>query len=180
MGLSIPIVYNTSSFDSLESMELLDGLVDIYLPDFKVWRADTAKRLLKAEEYVETAKESIQAMYRQVGDLCFTSDGIAKKGVLVRHLVMPGLEEEGKEIMRWLGREVSKDLYVHVMEQYRPDGYVGRKKRKMGGKDGEGEVRYKEINRAVKEEEWGSVREAAVQAGLWRFCEVNEKGGFHL
>ncbi|PYI06733.1 putative pyruvate formate lyase activating enzyme [Aspergillus sclerotiicarbonarius CBS 121057] len=188
MGLKIPIIYNTSSFDSLDSLHLMDGLVDIYLPDFKVWHASTAKRLLKAEEYVETAKESIKAMWAQVGDLCFTSDGIAQKGVLLRHLVMPGLEEEGKEIMRWLSREVSRDLYVHVMEQYRPDAYVGRKKRRVEGKEGEadgeregkGEVRYKEINRAVREEEWGSVREAAVEAGLWRFCEVNEKGGFHL
>ncbi|PWY72182.1 hypothetical protein BO94DRAFT_525716 [Aspergillus sclerotioniger CBS 115572] len=180
MGLSIPVVYNTSSFDSLDSLKLLDGVVDIYLPDFKVWRVETARRLLKAEEYVETAKESIKAMYGQVGDLCFTSDGIAKKGVLVRHLVMPGLEEEGREIMRWLAREVSMDLYVHVMEQYRPDAYVGRRKRRNVEGGGDGEVRYKEINRAVREEEWGSVREAAVQAGLWRFCEVNEKGGFHL
>ncbi|GLA31849.1 hypothetical protein ACMYSQ_006465 [Aspergillus niger] len=180
MGLKIPIVYNTSSFDSLDSLHLLDGLVDIYLPDFKVWKGSTAKRLLKAEEYVETAKESIKEMHRQVGDLSFTSDGIAKKGVLLRHLVMPGLEDEGREIVRWLAENVSRDLYVHVMEQYRPDAYVGRRKRGRSGEEENGEVRYKEINRAVREEEWGGVREAAVQAGLWRFCEVNEMGGFHL
>lgn len=181
MGLKIPIVYNTSSFDSLDSLHLLDGLVDIYLPDFKVWNGSTAKRLLKAEEYVETAKESIKEMHRQVGDLSFTSDGIAKKGVLLRHLVMPGLEDEGREIVRWLAENVSRDLYVHVMEQYRPDAYVGRRKRGRGaGGEEDGEVRYKEINRAVRDEEWSGVREAAVQAGLWRFCEVNEMGGFHL
>jgi putative pyruvate formate lyase activating enzyme len=117
IGLKVPIVYNTSSFDSLASIELLDGLVDIYLPDFKVWNAETSKRLLKADDYATVAMESIKAMHAQVGDLFFTSDGIAKKGVLLRHLVMPGHEDEGKDIVRWLAENVSKDLYVHVMEQ---------------------------------------------------------------
>lgn len=186
MGLKVPIIYNTSSFDSLESLELLDGLVDIYLPDFKVWKNSTSKRLLKADNYTATAMESVKAMHDQVGDLSFTSDGIAKKGVLLRHLVMPGKEDEGREIMRWLANNVSKDLYVHIMEQYHPDAHVGKKKRVAnkttndGGSGGSGDVRYAEINRAVKDEELGSVRDAAVEAGLWRFCEVNEHGGFHL
>lgn len=187
MGLRIPIVYNTSAFDSLESLQLLDGLVDIYLPDFKVWRSSTSKRLLKAEDYTKTAMESIQEMHRQVGDLSFTSDGIAKKGVLLRHLVMPGKEDEGREIMRWLAENVSRDLYIHIMEQYHPDAHVGKKRRvtrrvKFGeGKSEETkeETRYAEINRAVRDEELGSVKDAAVKAGLWRFCEPNE-GQFHL
>ncbi|GES60201.1 putative pyruvate formate lyase activating enzyme [Aspergillus terreus] len=178
MGLKIPIVYNTSSYDSLDSLELLDGLVDIYLADFKVWTPAASRRLLKADDYAETARESIAAMHAQVGDLCFTSDGIAKTGVLLRHLVMPGKEDEGREIMRWLAENVSRDLYVHIMEQYHPDAHVGKKKR--GAKEGDGEtVRYADINRAVNDRELGSVKEAAVQAGLWRFCEPNE-GMFHL
>lgn len=191
MGLRIPIIYNTSSFDSLDSLKLLDGLVDIYLPDFKVWRNSTSKRLLKADNYTATAMESIKEMHRQVGDLSFTSDGIAKKGVLLRHLVMPGKEDEGREIMRWLAENVSKDLYVHIMEQYHPDAHVGKKRRgtrrvRMGEAEGEGEtgqeeVRYPEINRAVRDDELSSVRDAAVKAGLWRFCEVNEQNSaFHL
>lgn len=179
MGLKIPIVYNTSSYDSLESLELMDGLVDIYLPDFKVWENSTSKRLLKVDDYPETARESIKAMHKQVGDLSFTSDGIAKKGVLLRHLVMPGKEGEAKEIMRWLAENVSKDLYVHIMEQYHPDAHVGKKKKRAVANDS-GEVRYAEINRAVRDEELDSVRSAAEAAGLWRFCEVNEHGGFHL
>lgn len=189
MGLRVPIIYNSSSFDSLESLQLLDGLVDIYLPDFKVWRSSTSKRLLKAEDYTTTAMESIKEMHRQVGDLSFTSDGIAKKGVLLRHLVMPGKEDEGREIMRWLAENVSRDLYVHIMEQYHPDAHVGKKRRvtrrvRIG--EGEGdtttkeEVRYAEINRAVRDEELGSVRDAAVKAGLWRFCEANDNSEFHL
>ncbi|GFF42215.1 uncharacterized protein MJ0674 [Aspergillus udagawae] len=182
MGLKIPIIYNTSSFDSLESLQLMDGLVDIYLPDFKVWKSSTSKRLLKADDYAETAKESIKEMHRQVGDLSFTSDGIAKKGVLLRHLVMPGKEDEGREIMRWLAENVSNDLYVHIMEQYHPDAHVGKKKRttRNASQEDKTEVRYADINRAVRDEELGSVKDAAVAAGLWRFCEVNEHGGFHL
>lgn len=185
MGLKVPIIYNTSSYDSLESLELLDGLVDIYLPDFKVWKDSTSKRLLKVDGYTETAKESISAMQKQVGDLSFTSDGIAKKGILLRHLVMPGKEDEGKEIVRWLANNVSKDMYVHIMEQYHPDAHVGKKRRvtskQSGGEDaGGGEVRYAEINRAVKDEEIGSVRSAAEEAGLWRFCEPNDNSNFHL
>ncbi|KKA16398.1 Pyruvate formate lyase activating enzyme [Rasamsonia emersonii CBS 393.64] len=193
MGLKLPIIYNTSAFDSLASLELMDGLVDIYLPDFKVWKSSTSKRLLKADNYAETARESIKEMHRQVGDLCFTSDGIAKKGVLLRHLVMPGKEDEGREIMRWLAENVSKDLYVHIMEQYHPDAHVGKKKRGRSSSSndaaaaddssadsGGGGVRYADINRAVTDEELGSVRKAAEEAGLWRFCDVSEHGGFHL
>lgn len=192
LGLRLPIVYNTSSFDSLESLELLDGLVDIYLPDFKVWSDKTSKRLLKADNYTATAMESIKAMHKQVGDLCFTADGIAKKGVLVRHLVMPGKEDEGKEIVRWLARNVSKDMMVHVMEQYFPRAHVGKPRR--GGKEAgviepggvpaaDGattQVRYADINRPVDLEEVASVMQAARDAGLWRFVEAAKHGGFNI
>ncbi|KAL2799898.1 hypothetical protein BJX66DRAFT_332526 [Aspergillus keveii] len=187
MGLRIPIIYNTSAFDSLDSLRLLNGLVDIYLPDFKVWKVSSSKRLLKAVDYVETAMESVKEMHAQVGDLSFTSDGIAQRGVLLRHLVMPGKEDEGRDIMRWLAENVSRDLYVHIMEQYHPDAHVGKKRRTTrrktegGGEDEvKEEVRYAEINRAVKDEELMSVKDAAIEAGLWRFCEVNEKSMFHL
>jgi putative pyruvate formate lyase activating enzyme len=181
MGLKLPIIYNTSSFDSLESIELMDGLVDIYLADFKVWKNSTSKRLLKAENYAETAMESIKAMHKQVGDLSFTSDGIAKKGVLLRHLVMPGKEDEGREIVRWLAENVSKDLYIHIMEQYHPDAHVGKKKRTRQREGvAKEEVRYADINRAVTEQELGSVMDAAREAGLWRFVEVNDKPAYHL
>lgn len=185
-------MYNTSSFDSLESLELLDGLVDIYLPDFKVWNEKTGKRLLKADNYTATAMESIKAMHAQVGDLCFTGDGIAKKGVLVRHLVMPGKEDEGREIVRWLAENVSKDMMVHIMEQYFPRAHVGKPRR--GGKgaevvepggqsaseDTKAQVRYADINRPVDLKEVASVTEAAREAGLWRFIEAARHGGFNM
>ena len=180
MGLKIPIVYNTSSYDSIDSLKLMDGLVDIYLPDFKVWETSTSKRLLKVDDYPETARESIKAMHDQVGDLSFTSDGIAQKGVLLRHLVMPGKKDEGKEIVRWLAKNVSTDLYVNIMEQYHPDAHVGKKRRVTSSKGGGDETRYAEINRAVHDDEIDSVRGAAEAAGLWRFPEVNEMGLFHV
>ncbi|KAF2829572.1 hypothetical protein CC86DRAFT_286191 [Ophiobolus disseminans] len=190
LGLRIPIIYNTSSFDSLESIQLLDGLVDIYLPDFKVWSDKTSKRLLKAENYTATAMESIKAMHEQVGDLCFTADGIAKKGVLVRHLVMPGKEDEGKEIMKWLAENVSKDIMVHIMEQYFPRAHVGKERRgdksvvEPGGVEASStatkEVRYADINRPVDLNEVSAVRKAAEEAGLWRFVEAARHGGFNI
>ncbi|KAG8527443.1 uncharacterized protein KY384_007595 [Bacidia gigantensis] len=129
MGLSIPIIYNTSAYDSEESLQLLDGLVDIYLADFKLWEPESSKRLLKAEDYPDTARKSIQIMQRQVGDLKFTCDGLAKQGVLLRHLVMPGKAEEGRQIMAWLAKHVSTDICLNVMEQYRPDAHVGKSRK---------------------------------------------------
>ncbi|KAJ2895382.1 putative Radical SAM superfamily protein [Zalerion maritima] len=137
MGLKVPVVYNTSSYDGMDSLKLMDGLVDIYLADFKTWTAATSKRLLKGEDYPETARESVLEMQRQVGDLCFTGDGIAKRGLLVRHLVMPGYVDEGEQIMRWLGEEVSRDVFVHVMEQYRPAANVGKPMRNPKQEDAE-------------------------------------------
>ncbi len=190
LGLRVPIVYNTSAFDSLASMQLLDGLVDIYLPDFKVWNDSTSKRLLKADHYAEAAVESIKAMHDQVGDLCFTPDGIAKKGLLLRHLVMPGHESEGEEIMRWIAKNVSKDVFVNIMEQYHPDAHVGKARRapkktlvEPGGhlmsKD-TAQLRYADINRHVRKEEISTVRSAAEKAGLWRFCDPPKHDGFAI
>ena len=202
LGLRLPIVYNTSAFDSLESLQLLDGLVDIYLPDFKVWTKASSKRLLKAEDYASAAQESIKAMHAQVGDLCFTADGIAKKGILLRHLVMPGKEDEGQEIMRWLGGHISTDIFINIMEQYRPDAHVGKPSRasrlsssldslqvpltnEPGNGPGDGPLstrsaRYSEINRAVTVSEISSVRKAAEDVGIWRFCDPVRHEGFNL
>jgi putative pyruvate formate lyase activating enzyme len=181
LGLRLPIVYNTSSFDSLASLELMDGLVDIYLADFKVWETNTSKRLLKADDYASTARESLVAMQRQVGDLCFTGDGIAKRGMLVRHLVMPGKEAEGAKIMSFLASDVSSDCFVNIMEQYHPRAHVGKKRRgKSKEEDGAGEVRYADINRAVTNVEVSAVRTAAEKAGLWRFNDPPKHDGFAI
>lgn len=121
-GLTVPLVYNSSGYDSLETLKLLEGIVDIYMPDFKFWDKDLAKRYAKAPDYPEVAQKAILEMYRQVGDLVMDDEGVAVKGLLVRHLVMPGSLEETRGILRFLAREVSVDTYVNVMDQYRPCG----------------------------------------------------------
>jgi putative pyruvate formate lyase activating enzyme len=152
--------------------------VDIYLPDFKVWNNSTSKRYLKADNYAAVAQESIKAMHDQVGDICFTPDGIARSGVLVRHLVMPGQKEEGRQIVEWLAENVSKDLYVHLMEQYHPRAHVGKPNTRS--RDPDAKVRYEEINRPIQDSELDYVRNAARKAGLWRFVEASEHGGFNI
>lgn len=179
-GLKIPTIYNSSAFDSLDSLKLMDGLIDIYLPDMKAWRKATCKRLLKADDYAETAMESIMAMYKQVGDLSFTSDGLAKKGLLVRHLVMPGMEDEGIEIVKWLASSISKDTFVNIMEQYHPDAYVGKKRRRQSPQDDSLDVRYADINRVATDNEVIAIIKAAREAGLWRLAGVAKHGGFNL
>jgi putative pyruvate formate lyase activating enzyme len=126
-GLRLPIVYNTSAYDSVASLRLLDGLVDIYMPDFKFWKRETARRLCKAKDYPERARDAILEMHRQVGPLELGDDGLARRGVLVRHLVMPGQLDETRAILEWLAREVSPDTYVNVMAQYHPDHEVGKR-----------------------------------------------------
>jgi putative pyruvate formate lyase activating enzyme len=161
-GLRLPIVYNTSSYDALSSLRLLDGIVDIYMPDFKFWKRETAKRLSKAPDYPERAREAILEMHRQVGPLKFGPDGLARRGVLVRHLVMPGQEEEAAAIFGWLAEEVSKDTYVNIMGQYRPDFEVGKP-----GRDGQ--PKYGDIDRESSAAEVYGALQAAKKAGLWRF-----------
>ncbi len=162
-GLNLPIVYNTSAYDSVESLKLLDGLVDIYMPDFKFWDRQTAKRLCKAPDYPDAARQAILEMYRQVGELKFSPDGLAKRGLLVRHLVMPGQTEEAASIFEWIADEVSRDTYVNIMGQYRPDYEVGSIAR-----DGTSQ-KYAEINRRPDHTDFDRAFDAARQAGLWRF-----------
>ena len=124
-GLRLPIVYNTSAYDSLGSLALLDGVIDIYMPDFKYWSPRSAAKILKAKDYPEVARAAIREMHRQVGDLVCDGDGLARRGLLVRHLVMPDAADDTAEIMRWL-HELSPATYVNVMDQYRPEGAVLR------------------------------------------------------
>jgi putative pyruvate formate lyase activating enzyme len=166
-GLRLPIVYNTSAYDALASLELLEGLVDIYMPDFKFWSARTAKRLAKAKDYPDRARDAIREMHRQVGVLRFTPDGLACRGILVRHLVMPGQLDESRAIFGWLAEALSPDTYVNIMGQYRPEYEVGTIAAE--GRRDAGSVRYAEINRPSTPRELREAYEAARAAGLWRF-----------
>ena len=162
-GLRLPVVYNTSAYDALSSLQLLDGLIDIYMPDFKFWTKESARRLVKAKDYPDRAREAILEMHRQVGDLRFGSDGLARRGLLVRYLVMPGQQEEASAIFRWLADNVSPDTYVNIMGQYRPQFQVtGRGVRSRPDK-------YSDIDRLPYRAELDAAYEAAREAGLWRF-----------
>ena len=161
-GLRVPIVYNTSAYDALSSLRLLDGLIDVYMPDFKFWEPETALRLAKAKDYPERAKEAIREMHRQVGPLSFGPDGLARRGVLVRHLVMPGQTAEAAAIFEWLARQLSPDTYVNIMGQYRPDYQVG-------SIAANGLPRYTDVARRPTEAEMEGAYATARRAGLWRF-----------
>jgi putative pyruvate formate lyase activating enzyme len=125
-GLRLPIVYNTSAYESLHSLRLMDGVVDIYMPDFKYWDPTSSSRLMKARDYPEVARAAIREMHRQVGDLVIGDDGLARRGLIVRHLVMPDGLGETDRILHWLAEEISPGTYVNVMDQYHPDGRVVR------------------------------------------------------
>jgi putative pyruvate formate lyase activating enzyme len=157
-GLRLPIVYNTSAYDSMHSLRLLDGVIDIYMPDFKMWDEQNSLRYLKAKDYPEAARQAFKEMHRQVGVLKMDEHGIAKRGVLVRHLVMPDGLPETEAIMNFLANELSPDTYVNVMAQYRPAGKVSREK-------------YPEINRRITNQEYHDAVGLARKAGLWRLDE---------
>jgi len=156
MGLRVPLVYNTSAYDSLESLRVMEGLVDIYMPDFKLWTPERSRKYLLAANYPEVARQVIAEMHRQVGELRVDEDGLAVRGVLVRHLVMPGLLDETREIMRWLAG-LSRDTYVNLMDQYYPAWKAKT------------DPRYAEINRRVFRREMEEAFRIAREAGLWRF-----------
>lgn len=121
-GLKLPLIYNCSGYESLQTLQLLDGIIDIYMPDFKFWKSSTAKSYSDAADYAEIARAAIKAMYDQVGDLSFDQNGIARRGLLVRHLVMPSHLDETREILSFIAREISPRCHVNIMDQYRPCG----------------------------------------------------------
>ena len=119
-GLRLPLVYNTGGYDSSAALQLLDGVVDIYMPDMKYADARLALRFSKARNYPEVNRAAVKEMHRQVGDLVMDEHGIAQRGLLVRHLVMPGGIAGTPEIARFLAEEISRSTYINVMTQYHP------------------------------------------------------------
>jgi putative pyruvate formate lyase activating enzyme len=151
-GLRLPIVYNTSGWERLEILELLDGIVDIYLPDFKYWDSDmSAKYSSGAENYPEVTKAAILEMHRQVGVAKPPKDGIMQRGLMIRHLVMPNNVAGSEDIMEWIAENLPKDTYVNIMAQYTPQYKA---------------YDYPEISRRVTREEYVKVVERAQEVGL--------------
>ncbi len=120
MGFDLPLVYNSSGYDSVEALELLEGIIDIYLPDMRYSDNQVAKRLSSAEDYVQINREAIREMYRQAGNLVVDEEGIAKKGLLIRHLVLPDDLAGSQKTFRFIKQEISPDVYLSLMGQYFP------------------------------------------------------------
>ncbi len=157
-GLRVPFVYNTGAYDSLKSLALMDGIVDIYMPDFKFWDSERSFFYMAARDYPQVARAAIKEMHRQVGPLKFDEEGIALRGVLLRHLVMPNRIADSKEVCRFIAHEVSRDTYVNIMAQYRPAGRVLRFPEK-----------YEPIARSTTYDEYEEVVRVARAEGLYRF-----------
>ncbi len=155
-GLRLPLVYNTGAYDGLETIRLLRGVVDIYMPDFKLWDPQCCAKYLRARDYPEVARRAVKAMHDQVGELRLDHDGLALRGVLVRHLVMPGRLDDTCSILHWLATELSADTYVNVMDQYHP------------AHKAQTNSQFAEINRGLSHSEFRQALACATQAGLCR------------
>jgi len=152
-GLSVPLVYNTGGYDSVETIRLLDGVFDIYMPDYKFTDTETAERFSKAPDYPEIVKKALKEMFRQVGDLTMDSEGIAFRGLLVRHLVLPDGLAGTEEAMFFLAQNISPNTYVNIMDQYYPCGNVSSKS---------------PIGRRISFDEFNAAVAAARTAGITR------------
>ncbi|HHT9129397.1 MAG TPA: radical SAM protein [Candidatus Brocadiaceae bacterium] len=152
-GLKIPLVYNTGGYDLVETVKLLEGVFDIYMPDFKFSDSDVSARLCKASDYPEVAMRAIKEMHRQVGDLVVNDCGIAERGLIVRHLIMPNGLAGTRRVMKFLAQEISLNTYVNIMDQYRPCGLAHK---------------YPEINRRISIEEFGDALQIAREEGIHR------------
>ena len=155
-GLKLPLVYNTSSYDSLEVLKLLDGIVDIYMPDAKYSDDKIAIKYSLAPNYFEIMKKAIKEMHRQVGDLILDKNGVAIRGLLVRHLVLPNNLAGTKEIVEFLAKEVSKNTFLNIMDQYFP--YFRTQE-------------FPEINRPITQKEFEEAIFLAKKAGLKRLYQ---------
>ena len=153
-GLRVPIVYNTSSYEHVDTLRMLDGLVDIYLPDFKYMSGKLSGRYSHASDYSEVAKAAIAEMVRQTGPAVFENDdedGLMKRGTIVRHLLLPGCGQDSKEVIRYLYETYGDTIYISIMNQFTP----------LGGLEG-----YPELDRKVTDEEYDEVVDYAIDLGV--------------
>lgn len=152
-GLNVPLVFNSGGYDLPETLKLLDGVIDIYMPDFKFWDPATAAAACQAADYPAVARQAVMEMHRQVGDLVVGEEGLARRGLLLRHLVMPGGLAGTRQVMRFIAREISPRTYVNVMAQYRPCGRA----HEVAG-----------LETALSPAEYRRAIEAAVEEGITR------------
>jgi putative pyruvate formate lyase activating enzyme len=159
-GLSVPLVYNTGGYDSVETLQILEGVFDIYMPDFKFWDPKVAKRTCNVSDYPEIARKAVLEMHRQVGDLVLDKSGIAQRGLLIRHLVMPNNLAGTREVMRFIAQKISTNTYVNIMAQYRPCGEAHK---------------ISEIAVRLSTEEFEVALQAAREEGITRLDKPGER-----
>lgn len=150
-GLSIPIIYNSSGYESIDTIKSLSGYIDVYLPDFKYYFSDIAKKYSNVENYFEIASSAILEMYKQVGDPVFDSNGIIKRGMIIRHMILPNNVENSKMVLKWINDNLSNKVYISVMAQYFPTYKA---------------CEYPEINRKITAEELDLVWDYASSLGF--------------
>ena len=156
-GLKLPLVWNCSGYENMEIIKLLDGFVDIYMPDIKYSRSEPAKKYCDAPDYFDRCKESVREMNRQVGDLKLDKRGITYRGLLIRHLVLPNDIAGSEEVLKFIAKEISTNSYVNVMSQYRATGKAHQ---------------YKELSRYLTRKEFDRAIHIATRLGLTRGLEV--------
>lgn len=150
-GLSIPIIYNSSGYESVDTIKSLSGYIDVYLPDFKYYFSDIAKKYSNVENYFEIASSAILEMYKQVGDPVFDSNGLIKRGMIIRHMILPNNVENSKMVLKWINDNLSNKVYISVMAQYFPTYKA---------------CEYPEINRKITAEELDLVWDYASSLGF--------------
>lgn len=152
-GLKLPIVYNCGGYEAVETLKILDGVIDIYMPDFKYADSKLAEKYSKVKNYTEVTKQALKEMHRQVGDLVINEDGVALRGLLVRHLVLPNGIAGTEEVVRFIAQEISKNTYINIMDQYRPCWHAEE---------------YPELNRRITRKEFEEALTVAIKYGLTR------------
>ena len=157
-GLQLPLVYNTGGYDDLTALRLLDGVIDIYMPDMKYSSPTLAGKYSGAHDYPRINQTAVLEMYRQVGDLQIDSDGLAYRGLLVRHLVLPQDIAGTKQIVAFLAEKVSRKTYINIMPQYHPAYHANR---------------YPELNRPITAQEYASAVQSAWKVGLSRLDDLS-------
>jgi putative pyruvate formate lyase activating enzyme len=156
-GLSIPLVYNSGGYDSVETLKLLDGIIDIYMPDMKYSDEDLARKYSGVENYPAVNQAAVKEMHRQVGELQMNEHGIAVRGLLVRHLVLPNQLAGTAEVVRFLAEEISSNTYLNIMAQYRPTHKA---------------FQFAELSRPITKEEFTEAINLAREKGLWRLDRI--------
>lgn len=150
-GLKIPIIYNTNGYEKIETIRALNGYIDVYLPDLKYAENELGKKYSKVDKYFEIATDAIKEMINQVGVPKFNNDGIIKRGVIIRHLVLPNHIENSKKVLKWIKENLPEDIFVSIMAQYFPT-YKAKE--------------YNEINRKLTKREWKQIEDYVYDIGI--------------